>query len=301
LLFHPQGRNFKSYLLVLVGLAIGWFPFLLFEIRHNFPNFISLYRFIFYGEETGLATGGLSRVGDIVYRLYSRLVTNNESILAWGLLACSLVFLVYHWWHSRKDQNDLRTSSLLGIWLILGVSLFIFYRKPVYDYYLGFLFSLPFLLTAMALDKTAAWGKQGKIIFYLVGLILLVVNLKGAPFRFVPNRQLTQTKEVARFILTRVAGRPFNFALITGSNSDHAYRYFFEIWGNPPVVIENLQVDPTRKTVTDQLWVICETLPCVPEGHSLWEIAGFGRAKIVGEWQVSVVKVYQLKHYQGNE
>jgi hypothetical protein len=63
------------------------------------------------------------------------------------------------------------------------------------------------------------------------------------------------------------------------------------------VTIENLAVDPLRKSVTDQLLVVCEDPTCQPLGNALWEIAGFGRAEIVGQWDVSVVKVYKLRHY----
>ena len=128
-----------------------------------------------------------------------------------------------------------------------------------------------------------------------------MVNLWGIPFRYPPNRQLEQTKTIARFILEKAEGKPFNLALITGGNSDHAYRYFLEIWGNPPVTIQNFQNDPERKTVTEQLFVICESLPCSPLGHPLWEIAGFGRAEILGEWDVSVVKVYKLGHFKNEK
>ena len=63
-------------------------------------------------------------------------------------------------------------------------------------------------------------------------------------------------------------------------------------------LLENEIVDPERNSVTDQLWVVCESLPCSPLGHSLWEIAGFGRAEIAGHWPVSVVEVYQLKKWE---
>jgi hypothetical protein len=107
-------------------------------------------------------------------------------------------------------------------------------------------------------------------------------------------------KKIASVAYDKIEGKPFNFALITDGNSDHGYRYFFEIWGHPPVVIENTQNDPERKTVTDQLIVICETIDCQPLGNSLWEVAGFGRAEIVGSWDVPFVKIYKLVHYKGS-
>lgn len=110
---------------------------------------------------------------------------------------------------------------------------------------------------------------------------------------------MDQVKQIAQVVYNQANKKPFNFALITAGNSDHAYRYFLTIWGNPPVTILNPDVDPQRKSVTNQLLVVCEELPCHPEGASLWEVAGFGRAQIVGEWNVSVVQVYKLVHYYG--
>ena len=130
---------------------------------------------------------------------------------------------------------------------------------------------------------------------------MLLINVKNVPIWRGPNRQAEQAQKVARLIFDQAGGQPVNFALITGHNSDHAYRYFLEIWGNPPITVENFANDPERKTVTDQLFVVCEILPCSPLGHPLWEIAGFGRAEIEQDWLVSVVRVYKLKHWQGNE
>ena len=110
---------------------------------------------------------------------------------------------------------------------------------------------------------------------------------------------LKNTREISAFVFEKTAGKPYNFALIAGRNSDHAYRYFLELWGSPPNIIENPQVDPKRNTVTQQLLIVCEEKICQPLGHPLWEIAGFGQAEIAGEWQVSTAKVFRLIHYDG--
>lgn len=102
---------------------------------------------------------------------------------------------------------------------------------------------------------------------------------------------------IAKFVLSKTDNKPFNFALIASGNSDFAYRYFFSVAKRDPVTIENVQIDPQRKTVTDQLLIVCEQVDCEPRGHPLWEVAGFGRAEIAGEWNVSVVKVYKLVHF----
>src|SRR5258706_32199 len=147
------------------------------------------------------------------------------------------------------------------------------------------------------------FGKKhiGKVVAVVIWIGLLYFNWQGRPFLYAPNNQLAQAKLIANEALSHTQRKPFNFALITAANSDHTYRYFFEIAGRAPVTIENDQIDPKRKTVMDQLIVICEIPDCKPLGHPLWEVAGFGRAQIDGIWDVSFVKVFRLVHYTGDK
>ena len=133
----------------------------------------------------------------------------------------------------------------------------------------------------------------------MVLAILAWINLNGFPFIYTPNRQLAQVKSILQFVLEKADNKPFNFALITGGNSDHGYRYFFTLANKKPIMIQNENIDPKRTSVTNQLLIVCEILPCAPLGHPLWEIAGFGRAEIIGEWNLNVVRVYKLVHYKG--
>jgi hypothetical protein len=140
--------------------------------------------------------------------------------------------------------------------------------------------------------------KFGKICAAIIFLSLVFFNLKNSPLRIPPNNLLKNTEEISRFVFEKADGKPYNFALIAGKNSDHAYRYFLEVWNNPPVTIENPVNDPQRSTVTNQLLIVCEEKICQPLGHSLWEIAGFGRAEIDGEWQISTARVFRLVPYK---
>ena len=197
----------------------------------------------------------------------------------------------------KGDKKQHLAPRLLLYWFIVLIFLFGMYKRAIYDYYFGIFFALPFLGAGFLLSSMVA-RRVWKIaaVGALAGLVY--VNWQGRPFVYPPNDQLGQAKAIAGEALAKTGGKPFNFALITGQNSDHAYRYFFEIWGNRPVTIQNEAVDPQRATVTDQLIVICEISPCKPLGHPLWEVAGFGRAQIVGEWDVSFVKIMRLVHWK---
>jgi 4-amino-4-deoxy-L-arabinose transferase-like glycosyltransferase len=310
---------FKNYLLILAGFLIGWSPFIAFEIRHGFMDFKNIFNFVLFSGKTGTGTNYLATVSDVFFRIFGRLVfyfptPDHQSVFSpWVLLSwqffvilfavfsCATLFVKLHKSFKEKSEN-FGKFLLLVVWLAVGILLFGFYKKEIYDYYFAFMFPLPFLLIAASLDwlKNIRFAKVGIILSTILFVVIIGLNLDGIPFQYQPNRQLNQMKTIAQFVMTRTDVKPFNFALISTGNSDHAYRYFFTTWGYPPVTIKDPAHDPKRTTVTDQLLIVCESpLPCQPLGNSLWEIAGFGRAEIAGHWNVSVVEVYKLVHYQG--
>jgi hypothetical protein len=90
----------------------------------------------------------------------------------------------------------------------------------------------------------------------------------------------------------------YNFALISKGNSDHAYRFFLEIKDHERRLFE------IKDRVAPQLIVLCEVEQgqiCEPEGNSLWEIAGYGPAKIVGQSTVIGYPIYRLQHIEGEQ
>lgn len=308
----------RQLVLVLIGFFIGWLPFLGFEVRHGFSNIQSIIKFVFSSGNTGGNPNFITTIGDVFFRLFGRLVTAypptdqvnaglHQNIAPWYwatlLLAVgSVVLLVIQIKkeYRVKDTSTLRKILLLAVWIAIGILLFGFYKKSIYDYYFGFLFPLPFLLVG----NTLAFLNQRKERFLKVVALflfcwLLWFNLSGVPFRSTPNRQLDQVKGIAQFVLEKTDGKPYNFALMAPANSDHGYRYFFRLAGRDPVVIQNEQIDPKRTSVTKQLLVVCEIPNCHPLGTGLWEIAGFGRAEIKARWSVSVVEVLKLVSYKG--
>jgi len=329
-------KAIKDYFYVLLGFLIGWLPFLAFEVRHDFPNIRSIINFVLRGQETGGNSQFFTIIENVFFRLFGRLVTNfpppeqvslqaHTPIALWYYATLvlgigSVTLLVYKFIKNFKDKDQFQRISLFVIWLLIGVGLFGFYKKSIYDYYFGFIFPLPFILVSLTIVSLytnlphfvplsgTSRGKHEFARIWLIGKVLAVcifvglvwINLKGVPFRYPANRQLAQVEEISKSVINKTGNKPFNFALIALGNSDHGYRYFFTLWGKSPITIENPRKDPERKTVAEQLLIVCETLSCQPLGNSLWEVAGFGRAEIIGEWNVSVVKVYKLKHYTGN-
>ncbi|MBI5613859.1 glycosyltransferase family 39 protein [Candidatus Gottesmanbacteria bacterium] len=308
----------KIFVSLVIGFIIGASPFLLFELRHGFANIRSIINFILEGKDTGFALAQYASIlYDVFFRLFGRLVLrlpqrdiydnfSKIQIHLWVILTfiaafLSTVFLFLtvrsqvifrkfipmHW-----NKNG---ALLLFLWLLVPLMCFGFYRRSIYEYYFGIFFPAPFLIVSVFLSWIARFRYVWLVSF--VSLVFLVyINWLGMPFWYPPNRQLEQVRRISWEAYQMTEGKPFNFALITGQNSDHAYRFFFEVWGNPPVTIENTVIDPERITVTDRLIVLCEIIDCKPLGHPLWEIAGFGRAEIVETKTVPFVTIHKLVH-----
>lgn len=309
----------KRYVLFGIGTIIGWSPFLAFELRHGFQNFKSIYDFVFQSGETGGNGEYIVIVQDVFFRLFGRLIFvfpqpndlhlySENVVLMWPVIVyvtavTSVGFCLAKLYLSLKKKDEaFYKYLLLLVWLAVGVFLFGFYKKSIYDYYLGFMFPLPFLLFAAPLSFLFKKGKVLLGVGVIVILLIVSLNLYFNPFRKIGNYQMYQVKTISEFVLDQTDGKPYNFAVISsGGNSDYAYRYFFETNKMPPTTIEFPGADPDRKSITDQLLIVCESSPCHPLGYPLWEVAGFGQAEIVGEWPVSVLRVYKLKHYKGEK
>ena len=316
LLFFRSRKYFTTYAAGIAGFIVGFSPFLAFELRHGFSNSRAIWSFVFAGKDTGFQISHfITNISDVYFRLFGRLllripeagvlgnitssVRNIWIAATWFVGTVSVVSLITDIVNRRKPKKNNERSAyiLLFLWFIIPLFFFGLYKKSVYDYYFGIFFPLPFLLLSLVIDGIMKRGKWAYTAGILIVFSCALYLWQGRPFLYEPNNQLKQVRDIAREIVNKTDNKPYNFALITGGNSDHAYRYFFELWGQPPVTIENVQNDPFRKTVTDQLLIVCEDISCQPLGNSLWEVAGFGRAEIVEKWDVSVVTLYKLGHY----
>lgn len=299
----------KRYLVIFVGFIVGWSPFLAFEVHHGFPNLRTIVLFLL-GKIPSSALSHTTPSGQIYEtftKLFARLVTvypltdlsrvhDTNQLYIWYLLSLLLGLISVLGIIKIKD----RLVKLLFIfWVVIGIGMFAFYKRSIYDYYLGFMFPLPFLLIGNAAVELYKLTKLRllQLAVIMVVLFIFIFNLFYMPFRFEPNKIKNQVKTIAEIVISHADNKPFNFALITEGNSDHAYRYFMEVLGHKPVEMKNTLDDPERKTVTGQLMVVCEDLSCGPLGYSLFEVAGFGRAEIAGEWDGPHVKIFRLVHY----
>lgn len=289
--------NFKKLpkitLFSIAGFLITFSPFLIFELRHNFPNFRTILEFTTRGTTIGLATGNISwsipDIGNIFLEyITSYANTTYTKIAFWLLTLGGFLGLIINLKNSDKRWN----FSIALIWFLLGLVFLRSYKGQLYDYYFGIIFPAPFFLTGAVISLF--WNKQiPRIAVVLLSAIVLYFFAGHGFYSTKPNRLIVQTENIADFVIDKSENKPYNFALVSNSNSDHAYRYFLEVKNHKPKQLEEI--------ITDQLLILCESAQCAPLGNPLWEIAGFGRAEITEEWNLSPYnfKIYKLTHWPG--
>lgn len=175
-----------TLLYILAGFILGNSLFIIFEVRHGFPNTQSIINFIFHGKDTGFSLlTYIGSVADVVLRLYGRLILRmpDKGILVnmpdtirmrWMTLyniatIGSLGYILYSYIRNiRKSDKHQKTKNegitqqikmektgllLMCCWLFIVIILFGFYKKEIYDYYFGIIFTGPFLSTGYILGQ----------------------------------------------------------------------------------------------------------------------------------------------------
>lgn len=283
----------KIIALCAAGAIITFSPFLIFEIKHDFPNFRTILEFVTRPNTHGYASydliGLVQNYGNIFFENLSLLYKTVITKIVFFTLS---ILLVITFWLNYKDKEKRLIYSIGLVWFLGGLVFIKFYTGQIYDYYYGFIFPAPFF--AFGVVASQFWqNRKARYIFIAFCVIAVLWFISHGFYAKPPNRLINQTQSVADFVIAKSEGKPFNFGLISEHNSDHAYRYFLEINGHKPTELETM--------ITDQLLVICESQKCEPLGYPTWEIAGFGRAEIQGKWELPNIgiKVFRLTHWPG--
>ena len=290
LMLAVNAKSIKNFIVstaaIIFGVILGWLPFIIYEFRHSWQNFSGLIEFISRSDGTNVGFDS-TRYLKTIYTNFKEIFFYLFNLPQAAIIILFIVFLLY-FWQKRK--------SILVQFVALSLLILSLYKGRMGEHYFNILYV--FFLIVFA-DFFSLLLKKSMVFLGVSGIIFLsYFCVMAYPFWKEPNRQLDQTIEISRYVLAKYAkNKPFNFALITSTNSDFAYRYFFDLWGNPPKEILNDVIDPKRESVTKKLIVLCEPLaPCVdPRGHSLWEIAAFGRAEIARKENHGVYTIYEME------
>lgn len=277
-------------------------PLVWFDLRHGFINYKAFKTFFTVRQTTVNLKiyKAIPNLWDLISQVSTRLIAGkNETYGVWLALLTILGLIGFSAERYYKKPNwkkiwqENRELILILAWLTISLFGLGNYKQHIYDHYFGFFFPAPFLLVGWVLSQ--AWEKKiyGKIIVILALCFLVFLSFQKCPLKNKPNNQLGRTQKIARFIIEEAKGKPFNLGLIAERNYPAAYAYFMERWEIPPTDIEPLRAE---ETITDQLFVICEKLPCQPTTAPAAEIANFGWSKIDKKWEIEGIEVYRLIH-----
>lgn len=284
------GNLLRYTLASLVIFAVLMSPLVLFDYKHGWHNFGSMFLFFIHRQETVSARpwSALPLIWPLWRQIITSLVGAGQKQLG-AMVAIIVGVSGVALWTARRA----RPLALLLVWIGIGLLGLGSLKQNVYDHYFGFLWPAPFLLVGALVQ--IGWGKSVLWKFFTTALVglLVVFNLINNPLRYPPQNQLKRTQDIDKKILEESGGKPFNIGLVAERNYDEGYLYFFEMWNSPV-----READPQHKeeTVTDQLFVICEKQDCSPTTDASSQIAHFGPTKVVDQWIVKGVKLYKLEH-----
>lgn len=293
--------GFKNFWL---GAVLAFFTFLflmspmaIYDFKYNNQNF-NAFKLFFFGDRATTVNLNPFNTVERVLPIYSdnlinRYITGGNYWLMFLVSLLVLLPVCIFLFNLIKKKKFSWPYFTLSVWLVGGVMGLALYKQTVYDHYSSFLNPSVFLLFGSIVNlinsiNSKKINQYFRGAFFLLFLILVIVNLQISPLLASPNRQLQRTQEVAKFIINEAGGKPFNFALIAERNYDAAYQFSLGEYGHKPAQL------PFEKT--DQLFVVCEDKICEPVGHSKFEISAFGWAKIDWEKQNSGVRVFKLIH-----
>lgn len=273
------------YTLVSIGIFLLLMaPLFLFDLRHNFMNFLAMKAF-FTDRQTTVNLKFYKSI-PLLWPLWQQIVSTLTT--AGNMLAATIVGIVFAilLLLGFKNKNTRGDLGFLVWWLGVGLVGLGLYKQHIYAHYFGFLFPAVFLGLGFCLHALFA-NKITKILG-LIGICgLLALEIMNSPLWQAPNNQLAHTRQVADFIEREAGGNNFNLALLSKSNYDMSYRYFLPE--------ETTHLRTMHEQITGQLFVICEQETCQPIGNPLWEIASFGWGKIDRQWEFPWgVKLFRL-------
>lgn len=296
-------KNFwAGFVLGIVAFLFFMSPMAIFDFKYNFQNYHAFTTF-FFGDRATTVNLNPFNTFERIIPIYSDNLINRYIAGGnyWLMLLVSLLVLLpvaAFIFNLIKKKKFSWSYFTLSVWLIGGIMGLALYKQTIYDHYSSFLNPAVFLLFGSVVNlinsinskKINQYVRAG---FFLLFLILVIVNLQNNPLKDNPNRQLQRTQEVSKFVINQSGGKPFNFALLAKANYDAAYQFYLDEYNHKPSQL------PFEKT--DQLLVVCEDKDCQPVGNAKYEIAAFGWTMIEWQKELDGVKIYKLIHNPAEE
>ena len=273
----------RWFFLSLVAFTVMMSPFLMIELRHNFPNVRNLIKFVTKGPDTDLPPPPLIQgIWGKLSFLFVQLPFNLKgTFISLGALvgvfiaACSVLKAT-----KKKSEFFIVVSPVL---LLIFMS--IIYRGSFFQYYLTFLYPVSFLILGVILS--AFLKTKFHYLFLLLFLPVVFTNIKQDLGIFKKNSTVNNLKNVAEALAKDDdIGGNFNIVGIRGGDRyDHNgvdYRYFLETFYNKKAL--DWDIEDYRQS--EVLYIISNLGEVNPFVSNIWEIGLFEPKEIVQKWML---------------
>ncbi|MFC1711812.1 glycosyltransferase [Patescibacteria group bacterium] len=277
-------KQFIKYNLVslFLGLII-FFPFILFNLRHDFINIKELLNFI--PDNVGISRSNLplsERSFSLLIQLYNSLLGLGNKFYTYLLILLSAIGLLSIFTNKKTRWFKI----ILLLYLLLGIITASFYGGQKHDYYLGYLFPAPFLLSTLFLKKLI--NKNITIIVALVFSLALFIPAISKNKIFEENlySQKDKAEGIARAIVDDANGESFNLVLFTPAKDFRALaiRYFSEVFTGKIISYEDY-------SDSKYLYAVVEDGTEDPAKVNIFEITSFGPKNKIKEFIAEESKV----------
>jgi glycosyltransferase involved in cell wall biosynthesis len=259
---------FKYNLISLILGLLIFFPFILFNLRHDFINIKELFSFI--GGNIGVSGLNLilfERFYNLLIQLYNSLLGLSNKLVLYLLLFLSALSLL----SAFRNKKINWAKIVVFVYLFLGLGTASFYGGEIHDYYLGYLFPAPFLASILFLDLFKN-KKINIILVILFGTILLPqAILNNKIFEQNLYSQKNKAEGIARAIVNDAGGETFNLVLFTPAKDYRALaiRYFAEIFTGRIISFEDY-------SDAKYLYAVVEDGTKDPAKEDIFEVSSFG-------------------------
>lgn len=265
-------------------------PFLIVELRHNFPNTNYLLKFLTVGPSadlppTPLFLGILEKLKFLLAELPFGIKNNLASIFSVVTVLILFVFVT-----QKRDQKE--NSFLIICPVVLVILMSFVYRYSFFQYYLTFLFPIPFLILGFIFSYFTK--RKVSYLFLLLFVPLIFFNINQDKEVFSKTSIESNFQKVA-FTIGKDNGVNSAFNLVSVSNGDGYYngvnyRYYLETFYNKQALDWDILGYQNSKT----LYVISNVGEFDPLNSNIWEIGLFEPKKLVQKWTTDNSIIYKL-------
>ncbi|MDP3941479.1 MAG: glycosyltransferase family 39 protein [bacterium] len=234
-------RKLKDIGTLIAGFVLGFLPFFLFELRHNFQGVLGIIAYIFADKKTDVTLLFLQillkdHLNSFIYAIFDSFPNTN---LPWWVLASVIFLPLFYFWYKEEDRNIRFFLIYLFIIPFIAFTVFAPLRNSVYPYYLRELTFI--ILFFFAYISSRAIRFRNTLVLSVVSVLFvwfLALALKNSYLVFVADvkdygggAKIKGKIDAIRFIYDDAKGKPFNLLVFTPPVYTYPYDYLLWWYG----------------------------------------------------------------------